>query len=168
MKRIRRYVFLGLGAVLASGCAGIDQEDLGPGDTTAGGMIEDDDDPGDQPAPLDAGETECDPVASDCPSWAKCTAVREASGRGPVDANRCRPIQGHATLGDPCIRSLDNDDCIPGLFCMTASSGSEGEGTCLAFCDPDDPDSCTGIGGAGTECVLVQDALPLCTRDTSN
>ena len=111
----------------------------------------------------DGGTTNtCDPGAQDCPDGEKCTAYVMTPGYCCVDANKCVPIIGDKQLGDPCTRGLDNDDCDKGLFCMTKTSGDQGEGVCLAMCDAINQD-CAEDGLPDADCIAFNDgALPLC------
>jgi hypothetical protein len=103
---------------------------------------------------------DCDPGLQDCPEGLKCTPYVSEPGYCCVDATKCVPIIGDQGYGDICTRTEDNDDCQKGLFCMTQTSGSTGEGTCLEMCSPDDPDACEISGG---ECVVYADGvMPLC------
>ena len=107
----------------------------------------------------------CDPAAQDCPEGEKCTGYVAAAGACCVDANKCVPVIGNGQLGDPCLRTSDNDDCAEGLFCMTKSSGSTGEGICLAFCDATTQD-CGADGLPDAQCIAFNDGtLPLCQDD---
>jgi hypothetical protein len=97
-------------------------------------------------------------MLQDCPEGEKCTAYVTEEGYCCVDANRCAPIIGDLGFGEFCTRGKMNDDCDKGLFCMTETSGSTGDGVCLAFC--------TGGYGpcdVGGECRPQADGvLPLC------
>lgn len=107
----------------------------------------------------------CDPAAQDCPDGEKCTGYVVEVGSCCVDSNKCVPVIGSAQLGDPCTRTADNDDCDVGLFCMTKTSGSTGEGVCLAFCDVATQD-CSEDGLPDAECISFNDGtLPLCQDD---
>ncbi|MFV8753701.1 hypothetical protein ACNOYE_24365 [Nannocystaceae bacterium ST9] len=114
----------------------------------------------------DGGATNtCDPAAQDCPEGEKCTGYVVEQGYCCVDANKCVPVIGDKQIGDPCTRSADNDDCDVGLFCMTKTSGSTGEGVCLAFCDAGTQD-CGEDGLPDATCVSFNDGvLPLCQDD---
>jgi len=104
----------------------------------------------------------CDPAAQDCPDGEKCTGYVQEPGYCCVDSNKCVPIIGDKLLGEPCTRGVDNDDCGLGLFCMAKTSGSEGEGVCLAFCNAATQD-CGDHGLPGAECIAFNDGtLPLC------
>ena len=106
----------------------------------------------------------CDPAAQDCPEGEKCTAY-VVMGGCCVDANKCVPVIGNGQIGDPCVRTADNDDCDVGLFCMTVTSGSTGEGVCLAFCDVANQD-CVDDGLPDANCIAFNDGtLPLCQDD---
>jgi hypothetical protein len=114
----------------------------------------------------DGGATNtCDPAEQDCPEGEKCTGVVIEQGACCVDANQCVPIVGDKQVGDPCVRTQDNDDCAEGLFCMTKTSGSTGDGVCLALCDAADQD-CAEDGLPDATCVSFNDGtLPLCQDD---
>lgn len=114
----------------------------------------------------DGGATNtCDPAAQDCPDGEKCTGYVVEEGSCCVDANKCVPVTGDKQVGDPCTRGPDNDDCAVGLFCMTVSSGSTGDGVCLAFCDAGTQD-CSEDGLPDAQCVSFNDGvLPLCQDD---
>ena len=74
-----------------------------------------------------------------------------------------RQFIGEGQFGDPCIRDENNDDCAVGLFCMTQTSGSTGEGVCLNLCDVNDADSCANKGQADADCIAFNNGvLPLC------
>jgi hypothetical protein len=104
----------------------------------------------------------CDPAAQDCPEGEKCTGYVVEVGSCCVDANKCVPVIGNGQLGDPCVRTIDNDDCALGYFCMTKTSGSTGEGVCLAFCDAGTQD-CHLDGLPDAQCIAFNDGtLPLC------
>jgi hypothetical protein len=104
----------------------------------------------------------CDPAEQDCPEGDKCTGYVVQQGYCCVDANKCVPVIGNAQLGDPCVRTEDNDDCAEGLFCMTVTSGSTGDGVCLAFCDVGAQD-CHEDGLPDAQCIAFNDGtLPLC------
>lgn len=107
----------------------------------------------------------CDPAAQDCPDGEKCTGYVVEVGSCCVDANKCVPVIGDGQLGDPCMRTSDNDDCAVGLFCMTKTSGSTGEGVCLAFCDVGQQD-CGEDGLPDAQCIAFNDGtLPICQDD---
>ncbi len=114
----------------------------------------------------DGGATNtCDPAVQDCPDGEKCTGYVVEQGSCCVDANKCVPLTGNKQLGDPCTRGVDNDDCDVGLFCMTKTSGSTGEGVCLAFCNAGTQD-CSEDGLPDAKCVSFNDGtLPLCQDD---
>ena len=104
----------------------------------------------------------CDPATQDCPEDEKCTGYVVEPGYCCVDANKCVPIIGNGQLGDPCVREEDNDDCDVGLFCMTVTSGSTGDGVCLAFCNVATQD-CADDGLPDATCIAFNDGtLPLC------
>jgi hypothetical protein len=104
----------------------------------------------------------CDPAVQDCPEGEKCTGYVVEQGSCCVDANKCVPVTGNAQLGDPCVRTEDNDDCAAGLFCMTVTSGSTGDGVCLAFCNVATQD-CADDGLPDANCIAFNDGtLPLC------
>jgi hypothetical protein len=110
----------------------------------------------------------CDPGTQDCSEGKKCTAYVMTPGYCCVDADKCVEIIGDRQLGDLCQRMPENDDCDKGLFCMTKTSGDSGEGVCLAFCDINNPASCTdtglpnGICVDGFEALAQEGILPLC------
>ena len=106
---------------------------------------------------------QCDPGLQDCPNPdEKCTGFVTMPGDCCVDANHCVPTMGDKTFGENCTRVEGNDDCAPGLFCMTKTSGSTGDGICLEYCVVDDPDSCEN----GGSCLAFNDgALPLCEQE---
>ena len=104
----------------------------------------------------------CDPAIQDCPDGEKCTGYVVMQGNCCVDANKCVEVIGNAQLGDPCVRTEDNDDCAEGLFCMTMTSGSTGDGVCLAFCNVATQD-CADDGLPDANCISFNDGtLPLC------
>lgn len=104
----------------------------------------------------------CDPAEQDCPEGDKCTGYVVQEGYCCVDANKCVPVIGNAQLGDPCVRTDDNDDCDEGLFCMTVTSGSTGDGVCLAFCNVGTQD-CAEDGLPDAQCIAFNDGvLPIC------
>ena len=104
----------------------------------------------------------CDPATQDCPEGEKCTGYVVEPGYCCVDANKCVEVLGNNQLGDPCVRTEDNDDCAAGLFCMTVTSGSTGDGVCLAFCDVATQD-CSEDGLPDATCIAFNDGtLPLC------
>lgn len=106
---------------------------------------------------LDAPTQECDPGAQDCPADQKCTPFAREPGCC-VDSTHCVADAGDKLEGEPCTRERDSDDCAKGLFCLTATSGGSGDGTCVGLCDPLAADPC----GAGA-CVQFNDGvLPLC------
>lgn len=114
--------------------------------------------------PPDGGvEGQCDPGLQDCPNPdEKCTGYVTMPGDCCVDANHCVPMMGMKQFGEPCTRIDGNDDCDKGLFCMTKTSGSTGEGICLEYCVVDDPSSCEN----GGSCLAFNDgALPLCEEE---
>jgi hypothetical protein len=103
----------------------------------------------------------CDPAVQDCPDGDKCTAYVVEQGSCCVDANKCVPVMGDGQIGDPCVRTEDNDDCAEGLFCMTVTSGSTGDGVCLAFCNVGTQD-CADDGLPDAQCFAFNDGtLPL-------
>jgi hypothetical protein len=115
--------------------------------------------------PDGGGTNTCDPASQDCPEGEKCTGYVVEQGYCCVDANKCVPVIGSKQVGDPCTRTSDNDDCDEGLFCMTKTSGSTGEGVCLAFCDVATQD-CSEDGLPDAACVSFNDGvLPLCQDD---
>jgi len=104
----------------------------------------------------------CDPATQDCPEGEKCTGYVVEPGYCCVDANKCVEVSGNHQLGDPCVRTEDNDDCATGLFCMTVTSGSTGDGVCLAFCNVATQD-CAEDGLPDATCIAFNDGvLPLC------
>jgi hypothetical protein len=108
---------------------------------------------------------ECDPGLQDCPDGEKCTAYAENPGSCCVDATKCVDIIGDLQLGDVCNRMPENDDCAKGLFCMTQTSGDTGDGVCRAFCDINNPASCTDAGLPEADCIAYNDGvLPLCAE----
>ena len=114
--------------------------------------------------PPDGGVVgQCDPGLQDCPNEdEKCTGYVTMPGDCCVDANHCVPMMGMKQFGEPCTRVDGNDDCDKGLFCMTKTSGSTGEGICLEYCVVDDPNSCVN----GGTCLAFNDgALPLCQQE---
>ncbi|PRP92477.1 hypothetical protein ENSA5_48950 [Enhygromyxa salina] len=175
-------LLLGLG--LASGCSSKELPDpnLDGGDDSG---TSDDTDPGTESADqgIDSGDGDtdtgsndtgfvpmtdgistntCDPAEQDCPAGEKCTGYVVQPGYCCVDANKCVSVIGSGQLGDPCVRTEDNDDCDLGLFCMTVSSGSTGDGVCLAFCDVGTQD-CADDGLPDANCIAFNDGtLPLC------
>ncbi len=108
-------------------------------------------------------EGQCDPGLQDCPNEdEKCTGYVTMPGDCCVDANHCVPMMGVKQFGEPCTRVDGNDDCDKGLFCMTKTSGSTGDGICLEYCVVDDPGSCAN----GGSCLAFNDgALPLCEQE---
>lgn len=106
---------------------------------------------------------DCDPGLQDCPEGEKCTAYVSTPGYCCVDANKCVEIIGDKQFGDYCQRENDNDDCAKGLFCMTKTSGGEGQGVCLQMCDVNNPGSCLDAGQVDASCIAFNDGtLPLC------
>lgn len=117
--------------------------------TTSGGFLQ----------PMDGGSvSQCDPGLQDCPDGEKCSPYVSTPGYCCVDATQCVQVIGMKQYGEPCTRDAENDDCDVGLFCMTMTSGSTGEGICLQMCSVDDQDTCP----AG-DCIAFNDGfLPLC------
>ncbi len=102
--------------------------------------------------------TQCDPGLQDCPEGEKCSPYVMTPGDCCVDALKCVPDMGDKQFGEKCNRTEDNDDCDVGLFCMTKTSGSTGEGICLPLCSIEDPGTCPQ-----GECIAFNDGfLPLC------
>jgi hypothetical protein len=86
----------------------------------------------------------CDPGDPDCQMDLKCSPW-DVDDDGFVEDSQCVDIIGCEPLGAACTRQDDNDDCAPGLFCMTESSGGMGQGVCVGLCDVDQPESCDGV-----------------------
>ncbi|WP_052548993.1 hypothetical protein [Enhygromyxa salina] len=132
--------------------------DPGTTTTTSAGFVPTD---GDMPS-----IAECDPWAQDCPEGEKCVAY--GSTGGGWDANKCVPINGDGTQGEPCTydgTAASTDDCNADTWCWNVSE--EGVGVCTSFCtgSPDDPICEPGYGcsianeGSITLCLLNCDPL---------
>lgn len=144
-------------------------DDDGPGQTVTSGADDngsgnaDQGDQGDDTGqtfllPPDGGVVgQCDPYEQDCPKGEKCTSYVATPGQNTVDATKCVPIIGDDLWGEPCERMEENDTCAAGFFCMTDVSGNTGMGSCLEYCDVNQP---CEFGG---ECFAFNDgALPVC------
>ncbi len=181
--RVGVLLALGLGPSLACGGKTAETGGTAADDTGATSTSEGDGDGDEDPTTTTTGDGDgdpsgtfvqlpdggavnsCDPGLQDCPDGEKCTGYVVQPGYCCVDANKCVPVIGDAQLGDPCTRETDNDDCAAGLFCMTKTSGSTGEGVCLAFCDVATQD-CADDGLPDAQCVAFNDGtLPLCQDD---
>lgn len=111
-------------------------------------------------APPDVGDDfMCDPGKQNCPGeHLKCTPYVRDNPDPFVDAAHCVEIIGTNGLDEPCVRMDHNDDCDRGFFCMTESSGTEGNGTCIQLCDVSS-DMCP----QGMQCESHNDGiLPFC------
>lgn len=176
-----RLSVVSLATVLALGCSSkeiTNGQDDELGDVTSGteeDSTDSEDSDGSTSLPSDegvfvelpdgGGTNTCDPASQDCPDGEKCTGYVVEQGYCCVDANKCVPVTGSKQVGDPCIRTADNDDCDVGLFCMTKTSGSTGDGVCLAFCNAATQD-CGEDGLPDAMCVSFNDGvLPLCQDD---
>lgn len=108
----------------------------------------------------------CDPVLQDCPEGEKCTAVGDQPGTC-CDSHRCVDVIGDEQLWEPCMRGEDNDDCAPGLFCMTLDQTVTGPGICFGFCPVDDPDGCQSMWALDEAyCApLYGGVVPVCEKD---
>src|SRR5690606_8242148 len=105
---------------------------------------------------------ECSVVDQDCVEGEKC--MPWANDGGPAwNASRCSPLDPDAAApGQPC--TVDGspvsglDDCAQGSMCWAVDPGPL-QGTCIAFCDPDDPAAC----GEPQRCVPLNDGeVPVC------
>lgn len=75
----------------------------------------------------------CDPWAQDCMEGEKCVAY--ASAGGTWDANKCVPVTGDGTVGEPCMYAgavESTDDCDANSWCWDVNE--EGVGVCTPFC----------------------------------
>jgi hypothetical protein len=136
--------------------------DPGDGDTGDG-----DGDPGSETFVPEDGDipsiNTCDPFAQDCPEGEKCVAY--ASSGGTWDANRCVPVTGSGSTGDPCVyqgAASGADDCDQTNVCWNALD-VDGVlvGTCYPFCTggADNP----LCDEADTSCRVVNDgAIAVC------
>jgi hypothetical protein len=105
---------------------------------------------------------ECDSFEQDCPDGEKC--VPYASTGGSWDAQKCVPVLGSQSAGEPCTyagRVESTDDCDATGFCL--DTNDEG-GTCVPFCTgtadmPEcPPKSLCSTGGSG----VITLCLPIC------
>ena len=109
---------------------------------------------------LDVGSVStCDIFMQDCPNGEKC--VPYASMGGTWDANKCVPVLGTGTVGEPCLYTgaIDaNDDCDEDSACWGIDNMSMG--TCTAFCSgtPIQP-----LCPEGTQCLMSnQGSIAFC------
>lgn len=92
--------------------------------------------------------THCDPLGTECPEGAPCTATGDKFDCVPDAA------EGSANVGDPC--EYDNV-CGAAKACISAEDwpGCEGTGCCAPYCDHTQPDADAecDAAGSGTVCV---------------
>jgi hypothetical protein len=88
--------------------------------------------------PPDVTNEPCDALAQDCFPTHKCVPFATQPGSSFLDADKCMPILGDKTWGEPCTLSSYNeaqDDCDGEGFCWNLEwSGGELHGTCVPFC----------------------------------
>jgi hypothetical protein len=82
------------------------------------------------------GTVDCNPFQQDCAEGDKC--VPYASSGGTWDANKCVPVLGSQSAGEPCTSDgivEATDDCDATSFCWNVEE-VDGEmlGTCFDFC----------------------------------
>lgn len=106
--------------------------------------------------------SECDPFMQDCPEEEKC--VPYSGDGGPWNANKCVPVMGSGSEGDPCTYGgivEATDDCDAGTHCWDVMDvDGMSIGVCTPFCGgtPDDP-----ICEPGTSCLIANDgSINLC------
>jgi hypothetical protein len=129
----------------------------GDADTSASSLTFVPDPGGDVPS-----VSECDPFAQDCPEGEKC--VPYGSTGGNWDANKCVPVTGSGSPGDPCISGgtvEGTDDCDANSHCWDVMDvDGQPIGVCTEFCtgSPDDP-----ICAPGTSCLIANEgSITLC------
>jgi hypothetical protein len=105
---------------------------------------------------------DCDPFAQDCPEGEKCVAY--SSTGGSWDANKCVPVVGSGSPGDPCLSGgavEGSDDCGPDSYCWDVMDvDGMSVGVCTEFCSgtPDDP-----LCPAQTSCLIANEgSITLC------
>jgi hypothetical protein len=101
----------------------------------------------------------CDPFAQDCPDGEKC--VPYSNTGNAYDANKCVPVMGDQTHGEPCSydgAAAGTDDCDEMSGCSNVHE-VDGEliGICHAFCmgTADDPEC-----PPDTSCSICSDGCP--------
>ena len=118
-----------------------------PNPTTTGVFVPDED---------FGGVSECDPFLQDCPDGEKC--VPYGSTGGNWDANKCVPVTGDGSEGDPCTYGgvvEATDDCDAGTHCWDVMDvDGQNVGVCTAFCSgtADSPEC-----APGTSCLIAND-----------
>ena len=117
--------------------------------------------------PPDVTNEPCDALAQDCFPTHKCVPFASEPGSGFWDANKCMPILGEKTWGEPCTMSNPNeaqDDCDGEGFCWNLE-WVEGQlhGICVPFCvgSPQDLMCPSGWG------CLFTGAIALCSKQCS-
>ncbi|WP_240480211.1 ribulose phosphate epimerase [Enhygromyxa salina] len=108
--------------------------------------------------------SECDPFAQDCPEGEKC--VPYGSTGSNWDANKCVPVTGSGSPGDPCVSGgvvEGTDDCDATSHCWDVMDvDGQPVGVCTEFCTgtPDDP-----VCAPGTSCLIANEgSITLCIQ----
>lgn len=106
--------------------------------------------------------SECDPFAQDCPDGEKC--VPYGSTGGNWDANKCVPVTGSGSAGDPCTYGGTveaTDDCDADTHCWDVMDvDGMAVGVCTPFCEgtADEP-----ICPPETSCLIANEgSINLC------
>ena len=117
--------------------------------------------------PPDVTNEPCDPLAQDCFPTHKCVPFASQPNSTFWDGNKCMPILGDKTWGEPCTLSSHNeaqDDCNGDGFCWNLEwNQGELHGTCVPFCvgSPQDLMCPPGWG------CLFTGAIALCSKQCS-
>jgi hypothetical protein len=114
--------------------------------------------------PPDVTNEPCDPLLQACFPTHKCVPFATQPNSSFWDANKCMPIIGDKTWGEPCtLNSLQDaqDDCDGDGFCWNLQ-WFEGEyhGTCVPFCVGPPQDLMCPVGWG----CLFSGAIALCSR----
>ena len=117
--------------------------------------------------PPDVTNEPCDPLAQDCFPTHKCVPFASQPNSTFWDGNKCMPIVGDKSWGEPCTLSNHNeaqDDCDGEGFCWNLE-WVEGQlhGTCVPFC-VGSPQELMCPAGWG---CLFTGAIALCSKQCS-
>lgn len=114
--------------------------------------------------PPDVTNEPCEPLAQDCFPTHKCVPFATEPGSPFLDANKCMPIVGDHSWGEPCTLSDFNeaqDDCDGDGFCWNLEwVGGQLHGTCVPFCTGTPQDLMCPVGWG----CLFSGALALCSK----
>lgn len=102
---------------------------------------------------------QCDPFVQDCEPGEKCVPYGTTAGNW--EANKCVPVLGDGTVGEPCTHDgvvEATDSCDATSICWNVGDvDGEAVGTCAAFCTgtSDDP-----ICPTGSSCSINSEGIP--------